>query len=268
MSIAFLAGCSSPDPNPSERVEREIARYSPKTRLSRDTTRCPGAGDGYIYASLGEFVFRVPSSDQPLVRSPLHNGIPVALTPPAPQAPEGCREHPAAAQMWDLHSLQDRILGDGWAGHELVAITLSADRDNAAYLQRADEALFEHVRTRNPCVLLGASLLACDAPAGTVYAVVPASNSEGQPSQAASLVVVCGIGRVLKDECSVSHSVQDRVALTYRFYRGAIAEHAFVPVERIVELDQAIRDGIGRMTVAEYPWGSQAPIGGVPAPGR
>ena len=256
-SAPIVVGCTPDDRNPSRRIEQEHAQALARSRVSVDPARCPDGGDGRVYASLGDFVIGVPHTSQPLVRSPLHRGAPQPPLPPMPEAPEGCRGHPASAQLLDLWAWQESLLDDEWTGMPLVSLTLSADPSNASYLQRSDEALLAYVGKEAGCAPIGKGIVSCgkrDASGDAAVFVVSREHyglPDGKP-----LIVVCGVGRVLQEECAVNHALRDGVVLRYRFYRAPVAKQQAVPIGQAAELDRAIRAGIARWTVHDYAWAS------------
>lgn len=257
LSAPVVAGCTPDDRNPSRRIEQENAQALARSRVSVDPARCPDGGDGRVYASLGDFVIGVPHTSQPLVRGPLHRDAPQSPAPPVPDAPEGCRGHPASAQLLDLWAWQESLLGDEWTGTPLVSLTLSADPSNASYLQRSDEALLAYVEEEAGCVPIGKGIVSCakrDANGDAAVFVVSREHyglRDGRP-----LIVACGVGRVLREECAVNHALRGGVVLRYRFYREPSAKRQAVPIGQAAELDRAIRAGIARWTVQDYAWAS------------
>ena len=257
LSAPTITGCAPGDRNPSKRVEQESAEALALSHVNVDPADCPDDGDGRVYVSLGEFVIGIPYESKPLMRSPLRRGAPQPPAAPMPPAPEGCRGHPAAAQLLSLWAHQERLLGDGWTGKPLVSLTLSADPADASYLQRSDEALLAYVEKQAGCTPIADGIVSCGKPDATGDAAVfVVSRDHYALPDGKPLVVVCGVARVMQEDCTVNHALRDGVTLRYRFYRYPAAKQQAVPIERVAELDRAIRAGIARWTVHDYAWGS------------
>ena len=124
-------------------------------------------------------------------------------------------------------------------------------------MQRSDEALLAHLETQAGCAPIGKGIVGCAKRDANGDAAVFVVNRErydlpdGKP-----LIAVCGVGRVLREECAVNHALRDGVVLRYRFYREPIAKQQAVPIGQVAELDRAIRAGIARWTVHDYAWAS------------
>lgn len=262
LAAILLTACQGEERDLSREYERQMAIDAVRERVVLDSSACPAGGEGHVYVALGDVVVRVPLTTEPVSRSPLYSNEELLPAPPVPSAPEGCREHPARAQGLHLVRYQDFFFtkADRFPGLPLVEISVGWMTNGRSHLQEINENFFNRSITKAECREVADGLTGCgdggpDTAEISAYraSTLVYSSPDGRP-----FVVVCGLGpSVFADDCEVSYRLRDGLALNYRFFKRQVPGGRMpVPIEQVIELDRAIRDGVSSMIVDGYRMGA------------
>lgn len=243
--VVMLGGCSKRE-DLSDRVARQIERDRELGQIHLDPARCPGGGDGMLYVALGDLVLRVPNFSMPTMREPVYTGAEKLPTPPDLDAPEGCREHPARAQALHLSALlaQHPELIDA----PVTTISVfSIDGERFANQEIAERA-FDRLRAQRECTPLPSGLTICGSRTDDSPRARGLQTAAGAVGRGPRWVATCGYRSLLVDECTVYYLLRQGMAVRYLFNQQQVS------LERMYQLDPAIRDWLAALVVENYPW--------------
>ena len=199
-----------------------------------------------VYVALGDVVVRVPySKDHPVRRTPVYAGADELPIPPLPDAPEGCKEHPARAQA--LH-LPFRVAQspDHLAAPSLeISMFRSSGR---ARTQEVNENSFDRARAQSQCTNSPSGLTICGRRADDSPSAGGVQIAGGSVATGPRWVAVCGLSSTLVDDCQVRYLLRQGVSVGYEFNQQQVS------LERMFELDPSIRDWLDSLVVENYPW--------------
>lgn len=246
--VAMLGACTRDQPQDlSDRIARQTQRDLELGQIHLDPASCPGGGDGMLYVALGDVVVRVPNHSAPTMRSPVYSGADKLPIPPTPEAPEGCKEHPARAQALHLSFLvaqsQDHVAAP------LQAISLFRS-DGRPHMQEVNESSFERWRGRPECTTSPSGLTVCGIREEGVRVATGVQVAGGDVAGGPRWVAACGYGNgsILVDDCRVYYLLRKGVLVRYLFNQQRVS------LERMYELDPLIREWLKSIVVEDYPW--------------
>lgn len=246
--VASLGACAKDEPeDTSDRIQREVQRDRELGQIRLDPASCPGGGDGMLYVALGDLVVRVPNFSAPSMRSPVYSGADTLPTPPMPDAPEGCKEHPARAQALHLSSLvaqsQEHVAAP------LTAISVFWTDMGRSANQQTNEEQFDRMRAQGNCTSSPSGLTICGSRENHSPASTGMQVASGEVPGGPRWVAVCGQGpSILVDDCTVYYQLRKGLVVRCRFNQQQVS------LERMFELDPALRDWLHSLVVENYPW--------------
>lgn len=226
-------------------IQQQRERDRELSQIRLDPATCPDGGDGMLYVALGDVVVRVRHFSAPIMRNPVYSSadeLPVARMP---DAPEGCKEHPARAQAFHLTFLVAQ--SEDHIARPLRAISLLR-ADERVYMQEANEHLFDQWRERGKCTVSPSGLTICGRRSGDLPRSTGVQAASGDIGAAQQWVAVCGTGSLLVDDCSVTYLLRKGLVVRYRFNQQETS------LQRVFELDASVREWINSMVVDNYPW--------------
>ena len=241
--IATLGACTKPE-DPSDRTARETQRDRELGQIRLDPASCPGGGDGMLYVALGEVVIRVPNFSAPTMRSPVYTGADELPVPPMPDAPEGCREHPARAQALHLSFLVAAI--PDHVAAPLRAISLYTTSRERSPNQELHEAEFDRMRARGNCTSLPSGLTICGSRSDDSPVAHGLQIAGGDVAGGPRWVARCG--GLMVDECTVYYLLRKGVVVKYLFNQQQVS------LDRAFQQDPQIRAWLNSIVVADYAW--------------
>ncbi|GFE82770.1 hypothetical protein GCM10011487_47700 [Steroidobacter agaridevorans] len=244
--IATLGACTKPE-DPSDRTARETQRNLELSQIRLDPARCPGGGDGMLYVALGELVMRVPNFSAPGLRGPVYSGAEKLPRPPMPDAPEGCKQHPARAQVLHLSLLVAQSPDHIAAPLRAIGVYRS---DGRAHMQEVNEGAFDRARARSDCMTSPSGLTICGRREEGLRVATGMQVAGGNVAGGPRWVAACGFGSgsILVDDCTVYYRLRKHMLVKYLFNQQQVS------LERMFELDPAIRDWLNSLVVENYPW--------------
>lgn len=247
--VATLGACTREKPEDlSDRTARETKRDQELSQIRLDPASCPGGGDGMVYVALGDVVVRVPySKDHPVRRGPVYAGADKLPIPPMPDAPEGCKEHPARALALHLSFLVEQTPDHVAAPLRAISVYRS---DGRAHMQEVNEDSFDRARAQSECTSSPSGLTICGRREEGLPVPTGMQVAGGNVAGGPRWVAACGYGSgsILVDDCQVRYLLRKGVLVGYRFNQQQVS------LERMFERDPAIRDWLNSLVVENYPW--------------
>jgi len=242
---ALGAGTRGEQEDLSDRVARQTQRDLELSQIRLDPTDCPGGGDGMVYVALRDVVVRVPySKDHPVGRNPIDSGAGRLTTPPMPDAPEGCKEHPAPAQALHLsRQLQMIAQSEGHVAPPLKSLSMFRS-DGRAHMQEVNENSFDRARTQGKCTNSPSGLTICGWREDDSRVARGVQIAGGDVAGGPRWVAVCGLGPSIHvDDCRVHYLLRKGMAVGYVFNQRQVS------LDRMFELDPLVRNWLNSIVV-------------------